>query len=343
MTAITGKQYTLADFDKLLYSGIPHTLPPEVLAVFAFLEKNVDIPEFSAPTAAAATAASRPAHHLKPANMWNEKEHRSKPAKRGGGGGSGGKKEPASTEDWELMRSFKTTKIEEKTGVEKVINTIRINLNKMSASNYPKQRDAIIQEIRQYVEQPDVSEIDIHQIASAIFDISSGNKFFSELYAEFYRELVAEFEVFAVILKDFVERFTETLHTIDYINPEEDYDGFCRITKINDRRKSTSMFIVNLMRKGLIPRETVVRIACVFVDSLMVCTSQENQTQKIEEIAENIYIFVSSGGAECSPIPEWQTTVVAAVVSIANSQVAQWTSMSNRAIFRFMDMVEFVK
>jgi hypothetical protein len=338
MTAITGKQYTLADFDKLLYSGIPHTLPPEVLAVFAFLEKNVDIPEFSAPTPAATSSTSRPAHHSKPANTWNEKDNRSKPTKRGGG-----KKEPTSTEDWELMRSFKTTKIEEKTGVEKVINAIRINLNKMSASNYTKQRDAVIQEVRQYVDQPDVREIDIHQIASAIFDISSGNKFFSELYAEFYRELVSEFEVFAVILKDFVEKFTETLHTIEYINPEEDYDGFCRITKNNDRRKSTSMFIVNLMRKGLIPRETVVRIACVFVDSLMVCSSEENQIQKVEEIAENIYIFVSSGGPDCAPVPEWQSTVVAAVVSIANSQVAKWTSMSNRAIFRFMDMVEFVK
>ena len=54
--------------------------------------------------------------------------------------------------EWELMRSFKPTKIETKTGIEKNVNDIRIALNKISVANYEKQRDIVLNYVNEYFE-----------------------------------------------------------------------------------------------------------------------------------------------------------------------------------------------
>lgn len=328
-TGNAGNYFTLSDFDKLIANRAAFSLDPSVLATIAFLNKHIEVPDFPAYVprieTVRAPVATREKDSYKPKNVPRKRDNM--PA-------------PSSGEDWELMRSFKTTKIETKTGVDKSINDIRVHLNKMSTANYVKQRDTIIAEISKYADADDDAE-NIAKIASTIFDIASGNKFFSELYAELYRELISHFSVFSDILAKFVSTFHDTIQRIEYIDADADYDGFCRVTKANDKRKATTTFIVNVMKKGLVLPENVLTILSGFMDTILQWMSEPDRIHQIEEVAENIFILVSSCSGEFREYSQWNDCVDA-ITRITNKTQPQ-ISMSNRVLFKFMDMVAFTK
>jgi hypothetical protein len=336
MTTV-GNYFTLSDFDNMKFSSNMYTLSENVMNTIAYLNTNIEIPEFTPYVSRGEPVRSTYSNHTtdKDANVSrNRSNHRI---------GTRNKTDsvPQNAEDWELMRSFKTTKMEVKTGVEKTINDIRIHLNKMSAGNYVKQRDTIITEIRNYVECENANHEHIDKIASAIFDIASGNKFFSELYAELYRELVLHFSVFADILQRFVQKFNETIDNIEYVDSDADYDGFCRVTKNNDKRKATTTFIVNVMKKGLVSHQSVLDIVCVFMDRIIQYVSEPNSIHQMEEVCENIFLFISMCSKEFKTNLKWREYIVPSILHI--TQNPKQSNMSNRVLFKFMDMVEFTK
>ena len=91
-------------------------------------------------------------------------------------------------EDWENVRKtivFKPTKIVEKEGIEKIVNDIRVSLNKISVKNYDSQRDVIIENINNIMNTENENKADdMKLIVNSIFEIAINNKFLSELYAE---------------------------------------------------------------------------------------------------------------------------------------------------------------
>jgi len=332
MTTTTGRFFTLSDFDKLAIQSSTFTLPACVLANIAYLNSTIEVPDF--PAYAPRSEPSRvQVHSDRHAHSTTRPQngHRNDNRNR--------KDNTLTTEDWELMRSFKTTKMDTKIGVEKTINDIRVNLNKMSLANYNKQRDTIMSEISNYAG----GEIeDLELIATAIFDIASGNKFFSELYAELYRELVSEFGVFSVLLSKFVDKFSVTFNNIEYVDADEDYDGFCRVTKMNDKRKAITTFIANVMKKGLVSTELVLSILCGIVKQVHQYIEEDGRIHQIEEISENIFLLVSLCSLEFRELPQWNTQVVPIIDTIIDNKIPK-RSMSNRVLFKFMDMVAFTK
>jgi len=345
-----GKSYTLEDFGALVFGAVSYKLSNDVLSAISFLEANIEIPEFTPPTANASSVPSSGGVAYNSGrgsggSAGNGPRHDYRSSK--GGGHSNGRKGASSSrnptsEDWEMMRNFKTTKIEAKVGVEKTINDIRIMLNKMSTANYAKQSAAIFDEVGKYMDHSDSLPENIEKIAMAIFSIASSNKFYSEIYAELYRELVEKFQVFGEILTKFVAGFLETIATIEYVDPDVNYDEFCRVNKTNDNRKATSAFIVNLMKKGLIEQSEVARILAVLVDMVLAYIGEEGRIHVIEEITENVFIFVSTSHAELKSTSEWVNTVVPAVKKLSSAKPADHKSMSNRIMFKYMDMLTHV-
>jgi len=330
------KYYTLDDFSKMIFDAVSYPLTPEVLATISLLESSIEIPEFSPPVAAPVSSAKT--------GFKNDYRSTKGPSRASAGPSSrrGDRNQQPTAEHWELMRNFKTTKIETKVGVEKTINDIRIVLNKMSTANYAKQSASILEQVQQYMEQADVLDENIEKIAMAIFSIASSNKFYSELYADLYRELVAKFDIFKSILETFVAGFVDTVQTIEYVDPDVNYDEFCRINKANDNRKATSMFIVNLMKKGLVSQSEVARILGVLVHTVLAYISEEGRIHAIEEITENVFLFVSNCHRELKTTEEWVQTVAPSVKRLSTAKPSDHKSMSNRVMFKYMDMVAHV-
>ena len=87
------------------------------------------------------------------------------------------------------------------------------------------------------------STTSLQHVAQSIFDIASSNKFYSELYAGLYKDLINNFSLFSVFIINLIDEYYESMNAIKNIDSNEDYNLYCENNKINDKRKATSMFI----------------------------------------------------------------------------------------------------
>jgi hypothetical protein len=260
-------------------------------------------------------------------------------------------------ESWETLRSFKSTVIEKKEGIEKTIADIRSCLNKISAKNYEKNKEMIIQYINDNPEH-------IMVCAQSIFDIASTNKFFSEIYAELYRELIGLFEPFQTILTDFITSYVKNIQDIKYANPEENYDKFCLYNKKNDIRKATSTFITNLVKKGVLNVNILISLIGQIESILFESIEVVDKKNEVEEIVENLYILITesfiifkplhnsnnpfefiqgSDSSNESPRTLYENQVLKPIREFIRYKANDKPSISTRAIFKCMDIIDMEK
>lgn len=319
MTETVGERFHLADFNAILFKKCyGYVLPASYFKLLEELETQLDVSE--QPQAAVPVAPPR--------NRGNAYVH-SRPKKR-------------EEEHWEAVRAFKATKIEQKVGIEKTVNDVRIALNKMSTSNYEKQKDAVLELVGAYFSSEEtVNAADTERISKAIFDIASTNKFYSEIYAKLYVELAQLHAVFRDLLAGFVENFSQNVGALMYVDPDVDYDGYCLYTKSCDNRKATTTFIVNCLKRGLVSPDKVfaiIRENLVCIDTWVL---EEGKTKEVEEIVENLFIVIGSAKDELKKAGEW-TPVVDKVKVLAKTKGKSQVSWSNRAAFKMMDLAELV-
>ena len=257
---------------------------------------------------------------------------------RGGGdrGGSSGGSGGPSDNSWENLRTFKSTVIEKKEGVSKTIADIRSCLNKMSSKNYEKNKELIIQYIESNTEN-------IKPIAQAIFDIASTNKFFSEIYAELYRELFFKYDTFKDILDEFISTYVGTMHDIRYVAPNDNYDDFSAFNKKNDSRKATSTFITNLVKKEVLDNTLLIHLITQIKNILFDFMEQPDKIYELDEIMENFYILIT----DCMVLllqnkSEWDI-IFQSIRQISEYKSKEKPSLSTRAIFKCMDIIDILK
>lgn len=245
--------------------------------------------------------------------------------------------------DWEAMRSFKTTKIETKTGIEKQVNDLRVHLNKMSKATYDKQCAAIVATFREYFapENTAISDENTTRLSKSVFDIASTNKFYAELYANLIQTLVQEFDVFRKLLAEFAGSYCATAtKNIVYVDPDVDYDGFCAYNKQSDIRKSTATFIMCCLARGLVELSDVIDIVVEFIDSIMRMKDEQGKTKELEEITELVFIMVPAMHELARKDNMWKERVMRPVYQLSIMKVKDHVSLSNRSVFKFMDLME---
>jgi len=234
-------------------------------------------------------------------------------------------------EDSWLQPAFKTTKIEKKEGT---MNEIRTCLNKMSQKNYETNKTLLQELIR--TSDP----VHLPAIANNIFDIASTNKFYSEIYANLYKELLQEFPIFGEILQTFILAFTETMRDIHYVDPASNYDDFCAYNKKNDARKATGVFITNLCKKGVLPIQTLSDIILQIQTIMNEYMMSADRTNEVEEITENLFLLVCMHAELKTATPEQWLIVLANIERISQCKARDHPSLTSRAVFKHLDMLD---
>jgi hypothetical protein len=323
--------YTLSDIYDILQNGIEYQLPSSISINIDRIEKeiaNSSIKKmYSYPTTTTTTTS-----------IPNTSSHNKSLSSSSSSSSSNKYKEKELS--WENIRNFKITKIEKKEGTDKYINDIRICLNKMSNKNYDTQQTIIIQKISEMED-----EEQIIKVATAIFDIASTNKFYSEMYAKIYKELMDLYPVFKNILNDFFLQFLTSVSNLKYVDPNIDYDAFCNYNKQNDKKKATAVFIIHMMKQNVILPEKVLDIIhnlIVKIEGYMII---ENQLNELEEMTELVNLFILEGYTLLTSVfassELWQQ-VILKIREFSQLKVKDKNSLSSRVIFKYMDLCSFI-
>ena len=323
-------RYSLKDINDIIFNGFEISLPNETLSMISELALQVGSPTYiRTPT-------------------FYKKEH---PNKNNGSGSyddnSGGFKKNKrgnrssleGDEDWESMRTFQATKLEQKVGIDAQIDLLRSSLNKMSDKNYNDSYGKITEILNQLIKE-ETSPENMLKIGNAIFEIASNNRFYSKLYADLYTSLIHNYEIMRTIFETNLNSFMELFNCIEHADPDQDYDKFCKVNKNNERRKAFSLFFVNLKKNGIISESRIIELIYGLFEQLTSFILIENKKDEVDELTENIAILYDKKLFEKCSNKIVDETFPQIINRLAHSKVKTYPSLSNKSIFKFMDLIE---
>lgn len=328
--------YSLGDFERIKNDGFVHTLPTYVMQMIQSLADKVGAPEY----------IKTPQFHKKEVVVPPRKalhHHR------------GNKTQEISDDDWDAVRRYQATVMVKKNGIDASIEEIRKHLNKMSKKTYDVQKDLLITELQTILAvqkkagaaagasaSASSSETDLTKVGDAIFHIASGNIFYSEMYAQLYKELMDDYAFMQSVFDRNFEAVGGLFKDFTYVNPADDYDGFCDTNKINDRRKALSQFYVNLMKEEVIAPAKIISIVTDLQAMLLEKITQPDEKNIVDELSDVLFIFIVKGAEQLNELDEQWDAILHNVRVISTATVKQYPSITTKTIFKHMDILESV-
>lgn len=245
-----------------------------------------------------------------------------------------------STEDWESLRSFQPTKIEQKTGIDALIGQIRLNMNKINDKSFLLMREQIITNIEDVILQEQDPTVLSEKIGTIIYGIASANMFYSKIYSDLFAELVTKYQWIQPVFDENFVKFVQSFKNIEYVDPNANYDGFCDMNKQMVIRKANSQFFVNLALNGFIRKEDVLKILVEMLNIVADLIDKPNKGDEVNELTENIAILFNKEIWAGTTEKIGGLSLIDFVRKLATSKSKDYKSLPSRVIFKYMDLLE---
>lgn len=324
-------RYTLQDFTNIIFDGFEIKLPDETLSIITDLALQVGSPTYiKTPTfqkREIRTTTAESYTSIENNNGFGKKKRRGNRSS-----------EALIDEDWNSVRAFQPTKIEQNVGLDAQIDSIRLCLNKMTDKNYNDQSVVIIEILGDVVDEN--CKEDIMRVGKAIFEIASNNRFFSKLYADLYSQLIQRYEIMREIFDINLNTFLELFKIIEHADADKDYDKFCKVNLDNERRKSLGAFFVNLVANKIITENKLVELGIDLLKQIIGLMKEENKKNEIDEMIENISILYNKKLFDSCTEKIGDNTFIETIEMLARCKVKMYPSLSSKSIFKCMDMVD---
>ena len=209
----------------------------------------------------------------------------------------------------------------------------------MTEKNYDDLLEKIIDVLDRLVDG-ETTQDDMIRVGNEIFEIASNNRFYSKIYADLYSELIHKYDVLKNIFESSLKSFLCIFENIEKGTPDEDYDNFCKVKRDNERRKSLSSFFVNLTINGMITQEKLIELTTNLLKKVQEYIIMDNMKSEVDETVENIAILYNKDWfANTGEIVDG-LNFMQIIEKMARSKVKTYSSLSNKSIFKFMDMIE---
>jgi len=325
-------KYTLEQFNSITFNGFKFDFPEDTLKIISEISLEVGSPNY------VKTPIFQKRIFPMKTEVSSQKEKDSDTNRKRRSNKS---MEIVNNDDWETLRTFQTTKIEERVGLDAQIDLVRSHLNKMSDKNYNDVKNKIIDIIENMMKE-NVDNDDMTKLGTIIFEIASTNRFYSKIYADLYSDLINKFQIMEDIFQDNFKNFMNLFDNIEYVEPNVDYNKFCKINKDNEKRKSLAAFFVNLMNNKIISSDKIIAIIRNLMSKIYLYINQDNKKNEVDELIENIAILYKkelfAGKCEYELIDGM--TISEIIENLAHSKSKNYLSLSNKSIFKFMDLID---
>lgn len=341
-------QYTIDDFNQIIKDGFTYKLPDTIIETIKSIAEKVGAPEYI--RTPQFDKPKQPSHYpptsqynINTNNNQNQHHHKSGFNKYN----NNGKVKSynfVNDDDWERLRKFQATVLLKKEGINASIDQIRKHLNKITTKTYDSLKEQIIKEINLIAKDLDfeVPEMldEVNKIGDAIFFIASSNGFYSAMYARLYKELMELYPFMETIFHTNFNKFQELFNKIDYCDPNVDYDLFCKNNKANENRRSLSLFYLNLMNYNVITPEKIITIISNLQVYLISSINTPGNKPIVDELSEIIFILITSEASKQLINSDSWENIITNVKEISKLKISQHDSITNKTIFKHMDIID---
>ena len=338
---MNSQKYSLENFNNITFNGFKFDFPEDTLKIISELALEVGSPNY------VKTPIFQKRVNPMKVDVLNNKEKDQEHFKNSSDVTSNRKRrankytEIVNEDDWETIRTFQTTKIEHKVGLDAQIDLLRSHLNKMSDKNYNDVKNKIIDVIENLMKEI-IDNDEMTKLGTIIFEIASTNRFYSKMYADLYTDLINNFQIMEDVFQNNFNNFINLFDTIEYVEPNVDYTKFCKINKDNEKRKALASFFVNLMNNNIISKNKIISIIRNLLNKVYTYIDQDNKKNEVDELIENIAVLYKKelfhGSVDYELINNM--TIPAIIENLAHSKSKNHLSLSNKSIFKFMDLID---
>lgn len=220
------------------------------------------------------------------------------------------------------------------------INQIRFLLNKLSEQNFKEIKEQLIVHIDEILQKEDH---DLNKLSNLIFDLASTNSFYSAIYAKLFSLLLEKYDWLKPQFTEALDNCKNSFVEFRSCNPNENYNLYCEINKENEKRKSMSKFFVNLLTHKIVQIESLLDIQVLFLDKIRSLVEEKSNQELVNEIVENVAIFsqilnnsLDSDGTNTQLI----NNIKQDYLYFANLNIKTKPGMTNKSVFKFMDLYE---
>tara|TARA_B110000091_G_scaffold51789_1_gene57002 strand:+ start:3655 stop:4659 length:1005 start_codon:yes stop_codon:yes gene_type:complete len=331
--------YTLIQFQHLIHEGFQNTLSDEIMDIISDLTVKVASPSYIR------TPTFQSDNHNTKDNTYNSNNnnnhnHNHNLCRRGGRRNGNDYNNNNNNDSNNKVGGipFKKTEIVKTDGIAKDINEIRSYLNRITDKNYDNLIQKIMDAISEFLEKTS-SVDDLNILSESVFTIASTNRFYSELYANLYAELISKYDVLEQVFYDNLKIFIKMFDNIEYVDSVDDYDLFCKINTTNEKRKAFGCFLLNLTRNNMIDKTEYISIVHKLVTMLLQMIKEDGKQNEVNEIAENIAVLYDP--IQLAGMKETfdGASIIDVLKHLASSKVKNYPSLSSKTIFKFMDIV----
>ena len=345
---LSSKTYSLQQTKAIMFAGLNYTIPIETIKLINYLTEQIGSSSF----------INNKVFHKKEQKEYLSTNNQGSGFKTDKKKRRGNKGMEIHNEDWDTLRSFQTTTIDQKTGFDASIDKLRIILSKLTKDKFQLIKEQLINGINEFLiidtnnvnDNDNVNDNNIltDMIGNMIFDVSLNNKFLLKMYADFYSELLIMYDWLRPIVFNRLEIYLNLFDNMMYVNPDKDYDKFCDMNAENEKRKLTTQMFVNLSLNGVIPKIKIYELLVSLLRTINDFVNQIDKKFEVDEITENIAIlfnkeiidYVENDDFDKEKYMIDDLCIIDLIKMLAKSKAKDYKSLSNKAIFKYMDLIE---
>jgi hypothetical protein len=224
---------------------------------------------------------------------------------------------------------FKITKINKQVDY---CGTICKLLNKLTDKNFNKLKVELFELIENIHSK---SDIDI--ITTRIFQIASSNIHLSKLFSSLYKELIEKNNTFYIIFQDNFITHSKSLSEIQYVSPNDNYDGYCNYVKKIEQLKAGLSFFSNLMKYNICSLDQIVGLIHELLLSLSIEMKHKDNMEYKEELLQSIFIIIKEIYDFLAFHNDWENIYKQIV------DLSKHPNINPKIKFKCMDIMDYVK
>lgn len=232
---------------------------------------------------------------------------------------------------WQSIRNFQKTKI-----VKNDLDfDIRNILNKITDNNYDRQKNKLIDMIDN-ISKHDNYEKKLTNIYNIITDIIKNNIYFSIIYVKLCRDL---FDVNNFFLEKAIEDGKQLSNYLLLTNNNDDknnYNNLCNHNKNNDQKKSILLFFVNIFKNDINNFNILTKILDDIMEKFEENIIKIEEKENNEDLTELLFIIMTN-------INDLDDKYKKKLIEISNYKVKNYSGLSNKIIFKLMDILDKYK
>jgi hypothetical protein len=310
--------YTLKEIENISWSLKDKSVTPETIALINSLADQVASPTYD----------KTPVFNNTSTKQFNKKKKKAL--------------EVINDEDWEVIRNFQKTELIKSDGIQKDIDSIRSLINRITEKTYSVIIEKLTEKLDSFDDTVTKSE-DINKIGKTILDMATSNSFNSKIYAKLCSCLREKYDYIKTIIDNNLKDYMNLFENIEVADPNENYDKFCDLNIVNDKRRAMSLFLCNLYKNKIVELEMIENIVFSLFQRIKTNMHDESKKMEHDEISENLFIIISNIPIVNIKTDEKWSGFINYVKDICGTNIKEAKGISSKCKFKHMDMKSLIE